>query len=223
MSIKYKRLIGHVSSSVPKAELKWITFLVILMLITIILNGIQIQVNTFELFGFRISVEVLVQLCVLIIVNITVFQGLKNPVSFQQLTKEDIKIIKSSFKSESLDSINERNKSTAFSLDAYMSSEQPFTKPDLTLSMLSEMFGEPPSTISQTIKYVFKTNFSDYINSFRIDLAKKLLLKSSATNESIKEIMYDCGFNSRSVFNTVFKKKVGLTPSQFKAQANLKE
>ena len=56
----------------------------------------------------------------------------------------------------------------------------------------------------------------DFINTYRIEKAKERLLHPKDEKETILEVMYEVGFNSKSSFNTVFKKKTGLTPSQYK-------
>jgi AraC-like DNA-binding protein len=61
----------------------------------------------------------------------------------------------------------------------------------------------------------FHKNFSDYINSLRIEEAKKIL-QDPANNKTILEILYETGFNSKASFNAYFKKETGLTPTEFK-------
>jgi AraC-like DNA-binding protein len=56
-------------------------------------------------------------------------------------------------------------------------------------------------------------HFSEFINTYRIDFAKKLLKE---TYLKIEAIAYDSGFNSLSTFNTVFKKETGFTPSKYR-------
>lgn len=60
------------------------------------------------------------------------------------------------------------------------------------------------------------TNFRNYINSYRIEEAKKILINESDKN--ILTICYDVGFNSKSTFNTCFKKYTGKTPSEFRQE-----
>lgn len=55
-----------------------------------------------------------------------------------------------------------------------------------------------------------------FINNFRIEKAKFLLSNPKEHEETVLEVMYDVGFNSKSSFFTIFKQKTGLTPSQFK-------
>ena len=77
---------------------------------------------------------------------------------------------------------------------------------------------ERATQASLTIKQGFQLNFYEYVNSHRITAAKLLLADHSAQAKSITEIYFAVGFNSKSVFNTFFKRLEGMTPSQFRDQ-----
>jgi AraC-like DNA-binding protein len=61
-------------------------------------------------------------------------------------------------------------------------------------------------------------NFYEFINNYRIKEAKEILTADSNQEKTISDIFLAVGFNSKSVFNTFFKKNVGLTPSEFRKQ-----
>jgi AraC-like DNA-binding protein len=63
-------------------------------------------------------------------------------------------------------------------------------------------------------------NFFEFINKYRIEEAKKFLLDKEKAYLTIAAISFEAGFNSVSSFNTVFKKMVKMTPSQFKTFHN---
>ena len=56
----------------------------------------------------------------------------------------------------------------------------------------------------------------DFVNEFRIKEAKSILKDPSKKEFTVLEILYEVGFNSKSSFNTAFKKHTGLTPTQFR-------
>lgn len=85
----------------------------------------------------------------------------------------------------------------------------------LSLRGLSDHTKISPNYISQVINQKTDSNFFDYINKFRIDEAKHKLVNNDE-KESILDIAYMVGFNSKSTFNTAFKRHTGLTPSEFR-------
>ena len=98
-------------------------------------------------------------------------------------------------------------------LNKYLVENKLFLEPDLTLQKLAKVINERPHYVSQVINQLYQKRFHDYINSYRIIEAKKLLI---TTYLKIEAIAYDSGFNSLSTFNAVFKKETGTTPSKFR-------
>jgi AraC-like DNA-binding protein len=74
------------------------------------------------------------------------------------------------------------------------------------------------SKVSSIINNHSNFNFSDYINQFRIEKAKTLLLEPKYDDYNIESIGFECGFNSKSTFYSAFKKFTNVTPSEFKKQ-----
>lgn len=89
----------------------------------------------------------------------------------------------------------------------------------LRLRDLAENVGLPEYVVSQLINAGFKMNFFDLVNGYRIREAQDLLGLRSRENSSIIEIAFEAGFNSKSAFNSAFKRYTGKTPSQFRKAA----
>lgn len=87
---------------------------------------------------------------------------------------------------------------------------------NLTVVDLAEKVGFHPKRVSHTINQYADKNFNHFINGFRVNEAKKLLLDPHYDNLTIEAVFKDAGFNSKSVFNTVFKEETGYTPTTFK-------
>jgi AraC-like DNA-binding protein len=87
---------------------------------------------------------------------------------------------------------------------------------ELTIDELARDLGLPPKIVSQVINEGFSSNFFDFVNKFRVEEAKSLLINPPDDKMTIQEIMYHAGFNTKSSFNTAFKKFTGQTPTQFK-------
>jgi AraC-like DNA-binding protein len=103
-------------------------------------------------------------------------------------------------------------------LEQLMLQKKFYTNPEITLDKLAEAAGYPPKKISLTIKQCYQQNFYEYINRYRIAEAKRLLAEQGPQAKSITDIYFAVGFNSKSVFNTFFKRLEGMTPSQYREQ-----
>jgi AraC-like DNA-binding protein len=101
-----------------------------------------------------------------------------------------------------------------------MNHEQPFKDGDLTIQKLAEKLSIPSHHLSQTINERLGQSFSDFINSYRVEDAKKKLLDPAFSHLSVLGIAEEVGFNSKSSFNSVFKKHTNMTPSEFRNQNN---
>ncbi|MCW7491046.1 helix-turn-helix domain-containing protein [Leptospira sp. 2 VSF19] len=97
--------------------------------------------------------------------------------------------------------------------------EKVFCDEDLSLSRLAEMAEVKPGQLSEYFHKRYGFGFYQYINQYRIDEAKRLLLESE--ERSILSIADSVGFNSKSTFNRVFLETVGSTPSEFRKQSKL--
>jgi AraC-like DNA-binding protein len=100
----------------------------------------------------------------------------------------------------------------------YILKEQPYKESEVTLPGLAKALVIQPHLLSQVINSKTGKSFPDFINSFRIEEAKKMLKDHKNDNLTIASIAYDCGFNTLSAFNTAFKKQTKITPSQFRSQ-----
>ena len=96
-----------------------------------------------------------------------------------------------------------------------MQLEKPYLNSELSLSKLGESFGVHSNYLSQVINERENKNFYDYINGYRIDEFKRMVSDPKKKNLTLLALAFDCGFNSKSVFNNSFKKLTNQTPSEF--------
>lgn len=87
---------------------------------------------------------------------------------------------------------------------------------DLSLTKLSQLVGTNSKYLSYLINQEFDSNFSSFVNSYRIEHAKKLLRDPDNDIYTIKTIAEMTGFKSKSSFNSAFKKITETTPSLYK-------
>lgn len=92
-----------------------------------------------------------------------------------------------------------------------------YLNPELRLSDLATALGMRPYRVSEVLNRGMHTSFYDLINRYRVAKAQQLLCSPGAAHLNLLGIAMESGFKSKSVFNEVFKKSTGLTPSQFRS------
>lgn len=98
-------------------------------------------------------------------------------------------------------------------LEHALKEDKLYLQENLSLKKLTEAIGETENHISETFSQFFQTNFFQFVNGFRVEEAKLALQNS---DKLIINIALDVGFNSKSTFNSAFKKMVGQNPSAYR-------
>jgi AraC-like DNA-binding protein len=96
-----------------------------------------------------------------------------------------------------------------------------FADSDLSLQKLAKKLAIPSHHLSQIINERLQKNFFEFVNSYRVAEAKKLLADPAKKHLNIAEIGFNVGFNSLSTFNAAFKNLTQMTPSLFRKQASI--
>ncbi|WP_164545451.1 helix-turn-helix domain-containing protein [Paenibacillus albus] len=87
---------------------------------------------------------------------------------------------------------------------------------ELSLDIIAGKLNISSGYLSTYFKEMTGANFVDYVNEFRIKQAKDLLLQSEL---KIQDIALKAGYNTLSSFNRTFKKITGVTPTQYRRNA----
>lgn len=104
----------------------------------------------------------------------------------------------------------------------YVEINKPYLCADLTLVELAKQMDLSTHTLSQVLNETIGQNFFDFINRYRIEAVKASLDTNTGAVDSILQIAMDSGFNSKSAFYSVFKKQVGMSPSQWRTARKTK-
>jgi adenylate cyclase len=100
-------------------------------------------------------------------------------------------------------------------LNVLLDNEKLYLNPELSLRTLAEYMNLPPNHMSQLLNEGFMQNFAEFINNYRLENFKDKLKTEEAHQLTLLALAYDSGFNSKTVFNTFFKKKLGITPKTY--------
>ena len=81
--------------------------------------------------------------------------------------------------------------------------------------MISEETAMGKMTLYRKVKELLDMTPTEYIRHLRLEKAENLL---KTTNKTVQEIMFECGFNSKTYFYREFAKKYHLTPKEYAKQ-----
>jgi AraC-like DNA-binding protein len=101
-------------------------------------------------------------------------------------------------------------------VNKYLEEKKPYLNPDLSLQMMVDDLGISRQKLSQVINTGQKKNFYKLINEFRINEIKTLLVNPKYEHFTVLGIALECGFNSKTSFNRIFKEETGMTPTAYK-------
>lgn len=97
----------------------------------------------------------------------------------------------------------------------YMEKERPHLDPALTIRELAGAVGLSEHNASEVINVGLGKRFYDFVNGYRVEEFKQHVLRSDQSGLTLLAVALQCGFNSKSSFNRIFKQHQGLTPSAY--------
>lgn len=111
---------------------------------------------------------------------------------------------------------NQISKEEINSVAAKLQEDKLYLRAGLTVEQLANHVDMPVKTLSLIINRYYEKNFFDFVNHYRVEEARRLLKSPEHMGDSIQTIYESVGFRSKSSFNTLFKKTVGVTPSKYR-------
>lgn len=221
---KHSLKIGKHFSYTEDIDLKWLKYVVMMMVViwsTVIFINILANFNKFIDYRFGDNI---IYVIVTIVVFLLGYFGIKQQIIFAPSTGKIQNSEKfknstgpSEVKKQYLNSglSKEDSQDHLHRLQNYMKAEQPYTNGKLSLKEVAEYLEISSNHLSQVINENLDKNFFDFINGYRVELIKQKMQDKSNSHLTLLGMAYDSGFNSKSSFNTIFKKFTNTTPSQF--------
>lgn len=201
---------------------KWLYSIVLIFLFTLPLTIIKDFLSIgnhqemFTWFIIVLTIIALIMLCWFILramYNSEIFRGINLEI------KPTVKLPNRKIENKSHDTELDTKYATLIEqLRKYMTEKEPFLEPTLTLQDLALQMHIPSRKLSILINQHIGQHFFEFINKYRIEKAIEILEKSSNNEFTIQQILFEVGFNSKSSFNTAFKKQTQLTPTKYKNQ-----
>ncbi|MEO8253047.1 MAG: helix-turn-helix transcriptional regulator [Flavobacterium sp.] len=218
---KYKELYQENYTNSKTSIFKWLfqisTVIFIMYYLSIAKNFLRY--TDFDLLW--IWANVIMQFLALLVTCWFVLKALNHPELFRGIDSKlqlarDIILKENKKNVEIKGNQNELIKAQIFSLKKYMVEKEPFLDPALTIQQLANQIEIPVRDLSVLINHKMDQHFFDFVNEYRIQKAMSILKNPSKSDLTILEILYEVGFNSKSSFNTSFKKYTNLTPTAYR-------
>jgi len=204
--IAYQKLMQQEVSNTENVDISWVRFLM----------GVFLLINLFFLFSlFAVIHMSRVRLGepTGLIFSLALFA-----LGYKGLLQKEI------FKREPEKIPDEKINQTSYAADQalidqllkYMEEKKPYLDPELTLSSLAKEVSISRSQLSMLINESIGDNFYDFINKYRVEQVKKLMVDPAMKNYNMLGLALEAGFKSKSTFNLIFKRFTGLTPSEYR-------
>ena len=213
---QFRKLAKEQFSNQQRTNLSWLTSTIIIFTVCMTISTLNAFIGLTPLGKYFYLIFIILIFMLFLFINRVLLKVLQNPGIFAVLEEDGQGRAGLQHKyAQSLLKPSE-NKIFLERLELHMNKNKPYLEPDLTLDQLAGQLETRPKILSQAINELLKQNFFDFINRHRIEEAKRLLTNPDDKKITVQEVLFDVGFNSKSSFNTLFKKHTGLTPTEFK-------
>ncbi|MBN2038524.1 MAG: helix-turn-helix transcriptional regulator [Spirochaetes bacterium] len=218
---KYNNNLEKYFSDIDRYDMSWLKKLTALSLLFFIIWNAEFWILYFELIA-RKPFGLLLNMGLLLIIIFSSAYYLINKPDITSETKEMLdelevekeKSEKEKYAKQNIDDI--MKKEYLGRIRKYMDTEKPYLNENVTIKDLASGMDIPSHHLSIVINDVLNMNFYTFINEYRIKEAIKILNDPENTDANILSIAYRSGFNSKSTFNSVFKKITHKTPSEYR-------
>lgn len=202
----YREEIVEHFSNIDKINLNWLNFLVNVFIISVLASAFSNVLRHSQIIQMDQGAIVIGLIGLLFFIVSVLLKGLHQNEIFLGAGQS---LVEGKYSSKENDDMLQK-------LKYHLKNEKPYLNPDLTLNELAAQLQISSRQLSTLINSELGKSFFDLINSYRIEEAKNILQESKDSKLTVLEVMYQVGFNSKSSFNTAFKKYTGKTPSSFK-------
>jgi AraC-like DNA-binding protein len=220
----YNNRIRDTFSNIEKINLNWLKHLTIGLSVVWAIVVISYVVNVIS--EKKVEMDSLIYMAASVLIYSIGYLSLRQPQIFNQGVQESekgrstlIKIKTGETASYQKSGLSEEEAQNYLKrLLQKMETDKPYLNSELTLKDLANNLSMSMHNLSEILNTRLNQNFYDFINHYRVEEVKRRLADGESKTYSLIAIAFDSGFNSKSTFNTIFKKQTGTTPSQFRKQ-----
>ncbi len=221
--VESKKILLENRSTIEIEIYAFVKAILLLVLSVIVIDSIsifivQLDIDSDYIYLFEIGGLFLYY----VLLNFVLFRLILKPLNGIQITKREIQISNNKIDKYKKSPLNQDEKLLIKEkLITIMEGEMLWNNPELNIEIVSQHLNQNSRFVSQVINELFEMNFYDFVNHYRVKNAIKRIEVPKDEKETISEIMYEVGFNSRSSFIAAFKKITKMTPTEYKNNLNV--
>ena len=212
---KHTENIKHKFSCKEKIDLHWINYLLLsVSVLWIVISLIKLFSGYFDHLYYNDTLLTVYYFELIIIIIIGYF-GFNQGAIFLNLPEPGLQTKNNIKKYSSTGLSSENAKLITPKVLEYMKAEKPYLDSELSIVKLAGFLNIPHHHLSQVINEQIGKNFYEFINEFRVEEVKQRIAQNQDKKFTLLSIAYDSGFNSKSSFNSIFKKYTNITPKEY--------
>ena len=214
---KHLNQIKQSFSSIQNIDLHWLKIVLMCMIFISFISVLMgLLSDYFNFISYQYG-DNLTYITLTVIIYFLGYYGIKQKPVFSNVnpfSERELQNLKPKYANSSL---KENDKERLLKLlTNHLETEKPYLNENLTLKELADKLEISPNNLSQLINEGCNKNFYEFVNEYRINEVKKLLSDPKYSHYSMLGIAFECGFSSKSTFNSVFRQFIGKTPSEYK-------
>ena len=212
----YKQLLIENYSNPNMGNHRWLLqfFLLVLVLNFIGLVKNVLRISSSEIIFNYAAIAVVIG--ILMFVSWVLIKSLRQPGVFTGVYSDMQLVKRMLMEPESGTKVSDESLRLIQKIKVHMEEQEPYLDSSLSMYDLAGQLNMKVKELSVLINHTLNQHFFDFVNQYRINRASEILSDPDNKQVTVLEVLYEVGFNSKSSFNTTFKKLTGQTPTQFR-------
>lgn len=212
----YDKKIRHNYSNIEQVKLKWLWFTALGFVCVWGLVLSSSVIGAFGFYNFAIQLGTIANLPPVFLMSAMVIYGQSLPINATLFDPDQ----PDHANSKAEESIVIATSEQQAQIEDLMLRVKIYQDPELRLEGLADSLDISPRTVSSLLNGYYQKNFYDFINFYRVKDAQQQLEDPNNKSKTIQRVFEDAGFNSKTTFNTLFKKITGKTPTEYRSQTS---
>jgi AraC-like DNA-binding protein len=210
-----KNIPYYFSNYTKKNTLSWLIFVVLIFLVLFLADLFVTSlarvfgIDLFQFLSITSNLTIFTFIMLFFGINQSVIYEFKNENEETSEGDTEEKYKRSALNENKITDINNK-------VFDYLKTKKPYLNSEFSFQMMVDDLGISRQNLSQVINSGQKKNFYKLISGFRVEEVKEMLANPKYEHYTVLGIAFDCGFNSKTSFNRIFKEETGYTPTEYK-------